>query len=366
MKITFAKTHRIAFTVFACNESTVIRNTVLSVKQSIRDTDAIFVIADNCTDATAQIASEAGAKVYTRINDHIKGKGAAIRWFVQVYWKTLREYDEIVILDADSLLPVDFIEKLEPYLNQEFQVGQCFLQPENYKESPISTLIALSELLEQSVFDPIRGFFGFSVRLRGTGMVFKPQLLLNLCQKIDTEVEDIVFSLLLAEQKIIVKHLRCAQVYDPKPTAVADASKQRARWFRGQNTALWKYRQDVIKTSFSGLNGWSVLISIFLKPRWLQLVILAALGLILIKISLLSGLFFAMLAIQSLLMFFGYLKLANRKDFTRALFFVPVFILMWVKGIFLSFQKLPWLRVRKVTNTLNDYVLNAKSEELVK
>jgi cellulose synthase/poly-beta-1,6-N-acetylglucosamine synthase-like glycosyltransferase len=366
MKITFAKPHRIAFTIFACNESTVIKNTVFSIRDAIHETDALFVIADNCFDQTAQLAAEAGAKVFTRTNDRVKGKGAAIRWFVQMYWEILREYDEIVILDADSLLPKDFIEKLEPYLNQDFQVGQCFLQPENYKGSQISTLIALSELLEQSVFDPIRAFFGFSVRLRGTGMVFKPQLLLDLCRKIDTEVEDIVFSLLLAEQKVIVKHLKSASVYDPKPTAVADASKQRARWFRGQNTALWKYRNDVIRTSLSGLNGWSVLLCIFFKPRWLQLLILAILGLLSIQSPYISGLFFSIVIVEAMLMFVGFLKLKNRKEFSKALFFVPVFILMWVKGIFLSFQKLPWLRVRKVSNTLNDYVLKPKSEELIK
>jgi cellulose synthase/poly-beta-1,6-N-acetylglucosamine synthase-like glycosyltransferase len=366
MKITFVKPHRIAFTIFACNESEVIRETVESIKKAMRGSDELSVVADNCSDNTAQIAADCGARVFSRTNDRIKGKGAAIRWFTQMHWDQLKEFDEIVILDADSILPVDFVETLEPYLNDGFQVGQCFLQPENYKGSPVSIVIALSELLEQSVFDQVRANFGFSVRLRGTGMVFKPRLLLDLCRNIDTEVEDIVLSLLLAEKKIIVKHLSLVNVFDPKPTAVADASKQRARWFRGQNTALWKFRKDVLKTSFSGLNGWSVLASIFFKPRWLQLLILALLGVLFIQSPVLCGFFFSLITVEAFLMLIGFMKMSNRKEFTRALFFIPIFIFMWIKGILLSFQKIPWLRVRKVTHSMNDYVLTTKSKELIK
>lgn len=366
MKITFVKPHRIAFTIFACNESEVIRGTVESIKKAMRGSDALFVVADNCSDNTAQIAADSGARVFPRMNDRIKGKGAAIRWFTQMHWDQLKEFDEIVILDADSILPLDFIETLEPYLNDDFQVGQCFLQPENYTSSPVSIVIALSELLEQSVFDQIRANFGFSVRLRGTGMVFRPRLLLDLCKNIDTEVEDIVFSLLLAEKKIIVKHLSLVNVFDPKPIAVADASKQRARWFRGQNAALWKFRKDVLKTSFSGLNGWSVLISIFLKPRWLQLLILAIFGVLFIHSPLLCGFFFSLVALEALLIFVGFMSLSKRKVFARALFFIPIFIIMWIKGIFLSFQRIPWLRVRKVSPPIKDYVLSAKSKEMIK
>jgi cellulose synthase/poly-beta-1,6-N-acetylglucosamine synthase-like glycosyltransferase len=366
MKIRFAKPHRIAFTIFACNESEVIRATLESIKKAMRGSDELFVIADNCSDNTAQIASDAGAKVFIRTNERVKGKGAAIRWFAQLHRDLLNEFDEIVILDADSLLSVDFIEKLEPYLNNDFLVGQCFLQPENFKSSPVSIVIALSELLEQSVFDQIRANFGFSVRLRGTGMVFRPNLLLELCKNIDTEVEDIVFSLLLAEKKIIVRHLRTVNVFDPKPLEVTDASKQRARWFRGQNIALWKFRKDVLRTSFSGLNGWSVLSSIFFKPRWLQLLVLAIFGLLFIHSPILSGFFFSLLGIEALLMFIGFMKMNNRKEFAHALFFIPIFIFMWVKGILLSFHKIPWLRVRKMAQPINDYVLSPKSEEMIK
>jgi cellulose synthase/poly-beta-1,6-N-acetylglucosamine synthase-like glycosyltransferase len=358
--------HKIAFAVFACNESVVIQDTVKSICAVMRDSDAVFVVADNCTDNTARLAADAGASVLIRKNEWMKGKGAAIRWFIQSHWNDLRSFDQIIILDADSLLPSDFMKKLEPYLDKNFSVGQCFVSPKNDQGSQIGALIALSELLEQSVFDRLRSAFSLSVRLRGTGMVFPPQLLLRLCQQIDTEVEDIVFCLLLAEQKIIVRQLASACVYDPKPGEIAAASNQRARWFRGQNVVLWKYRKSILKTSLSGVNGWSVLISIFFKPRWLQLLILFLLGLIFIHNPFLAAPFFIVLSIEILLLMIGFLSLNNRKDFCKALLFVPAFIVMWIKGILLSFQRHSWLRVRGKTSSVNEYVMSPHREEIVK
>ena len=37
-----------------------------------------FVVADNCTDNTAQVAAEAGATVWRRFNDQERGKGYAL------------------------------------------------------------------------------------------------------------------------------------------------------------------------------------------------------------------------------------------------------------------------------------------------
>jgi hypothetical protein len=36
----------------------------------------------------------------------------------------------------------------------------------------------------------------------------------------------------------------------------------------------------------------------------------------------------------------------QKRAFLEALYYIPGFILMWVKGILLSFQRIPWLRVR--------------------
>lgn len=51
----------------------------------------IFVVADNCSDDTAQIAREAGAIVYERNNKKLVGKGYALDYIFKII---MRDYKE--------------------------------------------------------------------------------------------------------------------------------------------------------------------------------------------------------------------------------------------------------------------------------
>lgn len=338
---------KFAVLVFAWNESSVIQETVFNILQALRRSDALFVIADNCTDDTAMLARRAGAITIERYSKLKKGKGAALTWFVDMYKNQLLTYDSVIILDADNRVSAGFFEKLEGALTPEITVAQCLLSPTNIMDNPLSTLISLSELVEQTMFDRIRSTLGLSVRLRGTGMVFDPQILVELCPRISTEVEDIALSLLLAEKGVTIRQLRSTQVIDPKPIASAAASRQRARWFRGQWKAFWNYRFIVLLLLSRGPSGWSILNSLFLKPRWLKLVVFLAAGFILLRNTVISVFFFSIASVEILTILAGILCLSERWVYLKALVYIPLFIVMWMKGIILSLKHRPWLRARE-------------------
>ena len=69
--LTASKNHRYAVLISARNERTVIANLIHSIKVQNYPAELIdiFVIADNCTDDTAQISRDAGAIVFERFND---------------------------------------------------------------------------------------------------------------------------------------------------------------------------------------------------------------------------------------------------------------------------------------------------------
>ena len=74
------KNHRFAVVVSARNERAVIADLIHSIKvqnypQELID---VFVIADNCTDDTAEVAREGGAIVFPRTNAEQVGKGYAL------------------------------------------------------------------------------------------------------------------------------------------------------------------------------------------------------------------------------------------------------------------------------------------------
>ena len=70
------KQHRYAFFIAAHNEEAVIANLVKSIKDQDYPSELIdiFVVADACTDNTAQAARDAGAIVYERNDLSRKGK----------------------------------------------------------------------------------------------------------------------------------------------------------------------------------------------------------------------------------------------------------------------------------------------------
>ena len=75
--------HRFAILICARNEEAVIADLIQSIRHQTYDQSllTVFVMADNCTDATADIARREGAVVYTRINREKVGKGYAQQLF---------------------------------------------------------------------------------------------------------------------------------------------------------------------------------------------------------------------------------------------------------------------------------------------
>jgi cellulose synthase/poly-beta-1,6-N-acetylglucosamine synthase-like glycosyltransferase len=179
---------KLAYLILACNEETVIAKTIRSVKSAMLPVDSLIVVADNCDDATAQVSKDSGADVLLREDRTSTGKSSAMIWLVKEHKDLLQSFDYLVILDADSIISRDFSLQLIKQLSVSDQAIQCHIVPIEFQESPISTLSALSEIIEQSVYQHLRSLLGFSIRLRGTGMVFKPEALIKFAPRLQINV----------------------------------------------------------------------------------------------------------------------------------------------------------------------------------
>src|SRR4051812_47079453 len=69
---------RIAVVVPAHNEEAIIARTVGSILAQLPPNGRVLVVADNCTDGTAQIAARAGAEITLRRDTNRIGKGYAL------------------------------------------------------------------------------------------------------------------------------------------------------------------------------------------------------------------------------------------------------------------------------------------------
>lgn len=338
---------RIAVLVFAHNEAHIVGVTVENVVKTLNFGDELFVIADNCTDDTAKKAKDSGAHVFVRTKRSSSSKGQALVWFLSCHQDLLQPFDFLLILDADSQIAPDFLETIRNNIPEKGAAFQCFISPLYERQSSIGNLAALSYLLDQCVSDKIRTRLEWPVRLRGTGMLITPDVLIEIRDKLDTSVEDIALSLLLTKKGVHIGRIDKAIVYDPVPDSTAAASRQRARWFRGQWLAAWQYRREIAYTLTKGPGGWSLLSSLFLKPRWLFLTASIFLALTLSRWWWISLFFWGQVLFGLLYLIIGLIILPERKTFIISLLRLPTYVYMWVRSIVLSFRSTPWLKTRK-------------------
>jgi cellulose synthase/poly-beta-1,6-N-acetylglucosamine synthase-like glycosyltransferase len=345
----------LAVVIPAHNEGEIIEATLARLQVSIPSRD-LFVIADNCTDDTAAVARRAGARVWERRQPDARGKGVALRWFLNVAAGELRAYNTLAIFDADSIVDGRFWQNATAALNQGADVVQGFVQPVS-GDAPAADLAAYSELLSQHIDDMARTRLGWPVPLRGTGMVFRREVLVNLLPYLGTKVEDVEMSLLLAAQERQVRFVPDAVVGDPKPAAARGVATQRARWLQGQREVLGRHGRLVLRLLFSGRPGnVSLVFATLLKPKtlvlllkvlWLTLALLLSLGR--------GGMYWAAAVLAGLALsadwvyyLFGLRRVEEPGRYARALAQAPFYLAMWLWSLTLSvISTHPWLSVRR-------------------
>ena len=94
----------------ARNEALHIGATLLSLSRQTAQPTTVWVIADNCTDTTADVARGHGAEVYTTIaNVHRKAGG--LNQLLARLLPTFGPFDAVLVMDADTVMVDDFIER---------------------------------------------------------------------------------------------------------------------------------------------------------------------------------------------------------------------------------------------------------------
>lgn len=106
----------------AHDEAGGIAATIASVRQQSLVPARITVVADNCADDTAAIASAAGADVFTTIGNTHK-KAGALNQFLAAELALLRPDDVVLVMDADTRLSPRFVEVAVTTLKAHDELG---------------------------------------------------------------------------------------------------------------------------------------------------------------------------------------------------------------------------------------------------
>lgn len=248
-----------AVLICARNEEAVIGDLLDSLKRQSYPTELldIFVIADNCTDATAETARRMNVHVYERFNRQLIGKGYALNTLLKQIKKDFPEgFDGYFVFDADNILAEDYIEKMHDVFCQGCDIVTGYRNSKNYHSNWISAGYALWFLRESRFINQARSLLKTSCHVSGTGFMFSREIMNSIDDwDFHTLTEDIEFSVdqIVKGRKIAYCHE--AQLYDEQPTELSQSWHQRMRWSKGYLQVLGLHGRELIKGMFRG--SWS-------------------------------------------------------------------------------------------------------------
>lgn len=234
-KVEIKKNHKFAMVVAAHNEEKVVSEIVDSLKLIDYDKENydIFVIADNCTDKTAEIARQHGADVHERFTEGERGKGYALNWMFQRIFEMDKEYDAICVFDADNIVHKDFLKEMNVKFNQGFKAVQGYIDTKNPNDSWITASYAISFWCLNKVYQSARSNLGLSNQISGTGFAVSTDVIKEYGWSATCLAEDMEFTMQLVLNGISVGYAKQAVVYDEKPLTLSQSVKQRTRWMQG-------------------------------------------------------------------------------------------------------------------------------------
>lgn len=242
------KNHRYAFFIAAHNEESVIANLVQSIKgqkypQELLD---VFVVADACTDETAETARKAGAIVYERNDLARKGKSWVLDYgFDKILNEYPDTYEAFFVFDADNLLSPTYVEEMNKAFDAGYLVSTSYRNSKNFDSSWISSAYALWFLREAKFLNNSRMLMGTGCAISGSGWMVSTRIIQGMHGwDFHTLTEDIQFSTFCAANGIRIAYAP-AEFFDEQPLTLAASWTQRMRWTKGFYQVFFSYIGDL-------------------------------------------------------------------------------------------------------------------------
>lgn len=248
--------HKFAFIIAARNESAVIGNLIKSIKQQNYPAELIdvIVVADNCTDNTAQIARESGAICFERFNNMLIGKGYALDFCfnkIVEHFGDYTAYDGYFIFDADNVIDKNYVKEMNKVFDRGYNVITGYRNSKNYDTNWITSGYSLWFIREAKYLNNPRMMLKTSCAVSGTGFLVNSRIIKkNNGWKFNLLTEDIQFSVVNILEGEKIGYCENAMFYDEQPTTFRQSWNQRMRWSKGFYQVMFKYGRKLIIMMF--------------------------------------------------------------------------------------------------------------------
>ena len=240
--------YRFAVLVCARNEENVIKLPVKSALMAHYPADKIevIVLADNCTDRTAERARAAGATVWEK-TEASSGKGDVLAWGIHTLLAR-GGFDAIAVFDADNIASADWFSAMNDALHDGEKVVTGRRQSSNARASLISGWYTIYWDMMNELSNRVRTNLGLSGKLTGTGFAFLPSALKSSKWETSTMVEDVEFTVQVNLRGGRVAYVPDAEYADEQPVRVYPMWRQLRRWQTGGWQVVRRYLFSWLKT----------------------------------------------------------------------------------------------------------------------
>ena len=198
-----------------------------------RELRQVVVVADNCTDATAARAEEAGALVLVRDDPERRGKGHALACaFARVEEDAVA--DAVLVVDADTTVTPDLLHAFA----RRFEAGAEAVQGRYGVRNPGASWRTRLMVIALALFHDLRSLgrerLGLSCGLRGNGMGLSRAVLARVPYRAFSIVEDVEHGLDLGLAGVRVRFVPEAAVLGEMVSGEGRSRSQRRRWEGGR------------------------------------------------------------------------------------------------------------------------------------
>lgn len=383
---------RFGIIIPARNEEKIIANVIRTLKMQNypEENFDIFVVADNCTDNTAEAAKALGAIVFERFDANKKHHrvGYALQFAFNEILKDYDNYDAFIRFDADSIVHPDYISKMNDAFCSGAELARGCNNTSNFERGIVPAISGLWYLRDARFNCTPKSALGISQILLGPGMMFSADIIrrdkgwkeLGISEDIDFAIEQ----LLKAKKTYFVSK---AIVYDEQPANLKDVFKRNMRMGRGLFITFWtKATRSLLKFfttfRFSYLDMfltqafipvdfvaclWFPFYYVFAVVYNINTEDFAALKLIGSTVGLaLGGFFIVPFIIQALLTVILERKniRAKKRKLVLPILLFPMFMIFYALGIFLGILFKPkWKSIaRNDSDNYIDFIQGLKSD----
>jgi len=383
------KLHKIAVLIAARNESAVIHNLIDSMmaQDYPKDMYKVFVVADNCTDNTAEIARAHGATVYERFNDVERGKGYAVDYLIKAIERDYGDdfCDAYIVFDADNTAEPNYITEMNRTFSAGYEVVSSYRNPSNYGEGWRAAGQGMYFLRDARIMNMARMKINSNTFIAGTGFLFSREL----CKRyggwpFHTLTEDGEFTLHNAVNGAKTGYNNDAIFYDEQAVDLKTSWNQKLRWCKGGLQIFRKYLGKLFRGLFSKRALACFDMSMCLAPAYFLSVIAVVVNAvgyvgmliedfsmntvynILTQLAVMIPLLYAVLLVFAVLVTVTDWKRLRASSFKKILymFTFPLFIFTFIPAAFVAiFKKVEWKQIAHSGAKSADQKDETKEEE---